>query len=101
MREAVDSSMWKAAHGESISEEKLLEWLEDWGLHDPDNSPEGWLVWRRSNYVVLPYPELGWYGQPWWVRKDFLTLDLVREYFDKQVHKPSLDGVIDPLAEYE
>lgn len=100
MRERVDKSMWKAAHGESISEEKLLEYLFDWGLYDEENSPEDWLMWRRSNYVVLPFTG-GWRDQPWWVRKDFLTLDLVREYFEKQVDKPSPDGVIDPLAEYE
>lgn len=92
--------MWKAAHGESINEERLLEWLENWGLYDSDNSPEDWLMWRRSNYVAFPYPGV-WRDQPWWVRKDFLTLDLVREYHEKQVEKPSLSGIINPFEEYD
>lgn len=100
MRERVDNDMAKAAHGESISEEKLLEYLHDWGLYD-EESIEDWIIWRRSNYIVLPYPG-GWRDQPWFVRKDFLTLDLVREYHDKQVDKPGLDdNVIDPFSMYE
>lgn len=100
MRARVDDSMWKAAHGESISEEKLLEWLEDWGLYDAENSPEDWLIWKRSNYISLPYSG-AWRDQPPWVKKDFLTLDLVREYHDLQKNKPSLGGVIDPFAAYD
>lgn len=92
--------MWKAAHGERISEEKLLEFLEDWGLYDAENSPDDWIVWRRSNYVSLPYFG-AWRDQPSSVRKDFLTLDLVREYFEKQVDKPTLDNVINPMEEYD
>lgn len=91
--------MWKTAHGESISEEKLLEWLFDWGLYDED-SFDDWIIWRRSNYTALPY-DGAWRSQPWFVRKDFLTLDLVREYHNRQVNKPSLGGVIDPFEAYD
>lgn len=99
MRARVDESLWKAAHGEGISEERLQNWLYDWGLYDEENV-EAWIIWRRSGYVSLPF-DGGWFDQPKTLRKDFLTLDLVKEYFDKQVHKPSLDGVIDPLAEFD
>lgn len=100
MRARVDESMVKAAHGEGISEEKLLEYLYDWGLYDED-SVEDWIIWKRSNYVVLPYAG-SWREQPWWVRKDFLTLDLVRDYHDKQVDKPGLSNdVIDPFVEFK
>jgi hypothetical protein len=99
MRARVDESMEKAAHGDGIPEEKLLDWLYDWGLYDED-SMEDWIIWRRSNYIVLPYAG-GWREQPWWIRKDFLILDLVREYHDKQVDKPSLNAVIDPFEEYK
>lgn len=99
MRARVDESMEKAAHGEGITEERLLEWLYNWGLYD-EESVEDWIVWRRSGYIVLPFVG-GWRDQPWWIRADFLTLDLVKEYHEKQVSKLSLDGVIDPLADYE
>jgi hypothetical protein len=100
MRARVDESMAKAAHGESIPEDKLLDWLYDWGLYDED-SVEDWIIWKRSGYVVLPYPG-SWREQPWWLRKDFLILDLVREYHDRQVDKPGLDdNVINPFEMYE
>jgi hypothetical protein len=88
--------MWKAAHGETISDEKLSEYLEDWGLYGGHDSFDLWLIWRRSNYVVLPFAG-GWLEQPFWVREDFLILDLVREYHDKQAEKPSVDHLSDPL----
>ena len=99
MRARVDASMEKAAHGERIPEERLLEWLFNWGLYD-EESADDWIIWRRSNYVVLPYPG-AWREQPWWVRADFLVLDLVREYHDRQAEKPSLGGIIDPFDAYE
>lgn len=91
--------MWKAAHDEDIAETKLQEYLENWGLWGGEQVFDDWLVFRRSGYVVLPFAG-GWRDQPWWIRQDFTTLDLVRAYFDKQADKPSLDNVIDPFEDW-
>jgi hypothetical protein len=57
-------------------------------------------MWRRSNYVVLPFAG-GSLEQPWWIRKDFLTLDLLRQYNDIQADKPNTDHLTDPYEEYD
>jgi hypothetical protein len=49
---------------------------------------------------VLPFTG-GSLEQPWWVRKDFLTLDLLRQYNDIQADKPNTDHLTDPYEEYD
>jgi hypothetical protein len=91
--------MWRSVHDDDIPESKLMDYLEDWGLWGDDQSFDAWVIWRRSDYVVLPFSG-GWFDQPWWLREDFMTLDMVRAYFDKQAEKPSIEGVTDPFENW-
>lgn len=99
MRARIDDSMWKAAHDQTIPESKLQDYLEDWGLLGGEDSFDAWIIWRRSGYIVLPFAG-GWLDQPEWLREDFLTLDLVRQWHDIQVEKPSIDHITDPYESY-
>lgn len=96
----IDDSIWKAAHDERTPENKLREYLEDFGLYGGEESFDAWIIWRRSNYIVLPFAG-GWLEQPWWIRRDFLTLDLLRQFNDIQANKPSIDHLTDPFEEYD
>ena len=95
--------MYQAANPDDMSYKERIEYMDklsnavdDIGLFGGYDAFNAWVIWRRSNYVVLPFTG-GWLEQPEWVRDDFLMLDLARQWHDENAKRPSAGHLQNPL----
>lgn len=95
--------MWHAANPDQMSYKEKMDYLakldravEDLGLFGGYKSYNAWVIWRRSNYAVLPFGG-GWFDQPKWVHDDFLMLDLNRQWHDENSKRPDVGHLQNPM----
>lgn len=55
--------------------------VKDFGLFMGTEIYESWEMSKMTNYAVLPASG-GWLDQPYWVRRDFATLEWVYTYYE-------------------